>query len=61
MTIATAIFFPARATLKEAVAEAVQNRPPRCELATDGKRVAWLPRIVPGWFPINAAVFKEAA
>lgn len=59
---ADVIFFPRRKTLIEAVKEAMDyRREPGCKLATDGQQVAWLPRIIPGWFAIDAAVLKVAA
>lgn len=60
-SLACAIFFPPRQNMREAVAEAMQNRPARGELATDGRRVAWLPRVLPGWFPVSLDGLKEAA
>ena len=56
-----AIFFPPRTNMHEAIVEANGNRPARGRLATDGRCVAWLPHIPPGWYPINAAVMRRAA
>lgn len=57
---ADAVIMPARATLREAVFEAVaQQHEPTTRLYTDGKRLAWLPRRLPGWFRL--AVVEKAA
>jgi hypothetical protein len=62
MTIAAgadAVIFPLRDNFLEAMIEALENRPTRCCLYTNGERVAWLPREIPGWFRVGAAVIKE--
>lgn len=47
-------------TLLDAVKQAANDeRAASFVLATDGKRVVWLPSLLPGWFPIHAAVEKE--
>lgn len=59
---ADAIFFPVRENFLEAVQEALQSQcEPGCELATDGRRVAWLPRILPGWIPLPQSVCIKSA
>ena len=58
---AAAIFFPPRENFRAAIEEAMKHRPPQGELATDGRRMAWLPRLLPGWFPVSFAKLKEAA
>lgn len=65
MTIAPgadAVFLPPRENFLEAIQEALQlQHPPRARLYHDGRRCAWLPRRVAGWFPINSVIVKEAA
>ena len=38
---------------------AVAHRPD-CHLYTDGHRVAWLPRALPGWFKLAAIEIRDA-
>lgn len=53
---ADAIILPARENCRAAILEASRmQREPHCRLYTDGKRLAWLPRQIPGWFRIGAA------
>lgn len=60
MMVAT--FLPARENFLDAITEAVSHtHSPTAKLYHDGKRCAWLPRQLPGWHPINAAVVKVAA
>ena len=58
---ADAIFMPAVGTVRDAVtaALAVPHRP-ECRLYTDGRRVAWLPRALPGWFKLAAVELRDA-
>lgn len=59
---ADAIFFPVRENFLEAIEEALQMpREPACILATDGNRVAWLPRLIPGWFAAPQAINIKVA
>jgi hypothetical protein len=60
---AAAVFLPARATVREAIINALGvAHDPHCRLYTDGRRVAWLPRALPGWFKLGAAeIQREAA
>lgn len=59
---ADAVFLPARATVREAIAEAVAiPHEPHCRLFTDGRRVAWLPRALPGWFKLAGAEVQRRA
>jgi hypothetical protein len=34
---------------------------PACRLYTDGRRVAWLPRALPGWFKLGGAELQRRA
>ena len=58
---ADAIFLPQRETVRDSVnaALAVPHRP-ECRLYTDGRRVAWLPRALPGWFKLAAVEVRDA-
>lgn len=57
---ADAIFMPTRATVREAVIEALSvPREPSCRLYTDGRRVAWLPRKLPGWYKLAAVEVRD--
>ena len=52
---ADAVFLPERATVREAILDALGvPHEPHCRLYTDGRRVAWLPRALPGWFKLAA-------
>jgi len=53
---ATAVIFPARETLREAIVEALQKRlsDPRARLYQNGRQLAWLPQSKPGWFLVAA-------
>lgn len=52
---ADAVFLPAQNTVRAAIVAALAvPREPHCRLYTDGQRVAWLPRALPGWFKIAA-------
>lgn len=57
---ADAIFLPAVETVRAAVtaALAVPHRP-ECRLYTDGRRLAWLPRALPGWFKLAAVEVRD--
>lgn len=56
-----AVILPERAQLKPAMLEASRAvRDPSCKLYTDGHRLAWLPRRLPGWFRIGAADVLDA-
>jgi hypothetical protein len=58
---ADAVFLPARATVREAIVDAIGiPHEPSCRLYTDGHRVAWLPRPIPGWFRLAAAEVRDA-
>jgi hypothetical protein len=57
---AAAVFLPARATVREAILEALGvPHEPHCRLYTDGRRVAWLPRALPGWFKLAAVEIPQ--
>jgi len=61
---ADAVFLPERATVREAILDALGvPHKPHCRLYTDGRRVAWLPRALPGWFKLAAGEIplQEAA
>ena len=58
---ADAIILPARERCREAILEASRmQREPHCRLYTDGFRLAWLPKQIPGWFRIAAADIRDA-
>lgn len=58
---ADAIILPARENFRAAMLEASRLvREPHCKLYTDGRRLAWLPRALPGWFRIGAADLRDA-
>ena len=57
----TAVILPPREMLKPAMLEASRAvRDPACKLYTDGHRLAWLPRRLPGWFRIGAADVRDS-
>jgi hypothetical protein len=59
---ADAVFLPARDTVREAIVEAMRvPHEPACRLYTDGRRVAWLPRALPGWFKLGGAELQRMA
>lgn len=59
---ADAVFLPARATVRDAIIEAIgMPHEPHCRLYTDGRRVAWLPRALPGWFKLAGAEVQRRA
>lgn len=59
---ADAVFLPARANVREAIVEAMGvPHEPACRLYTDGHRVAWLPRALPGWFKLAGAELQRRA
>lgn len=56
-----AFILPPRDKLPPAMLEASRAvRDPSCKLYTDGHRLAWLPRRLPGWFRIGAADVRDA-
>ena len=58
---ASAIILPAQENCRDAILEASRmQRDPSCKLYTDGRRMAWLPRRLPGWFRIGAADVSDA-
>ncbi len=58
---ASAIILPAQENCRAAILEASRmQRDPSCKLYTDGRRMAWLPRRLPGWFRIAAADARDA-
>jgi hypothetical protein len=58
---ADAIILPARENCRAAILEASRmQREPSCKLYTDGHRLAWLPRSLPGWYRIAAADVRDA-
>lgn len=55
-----AVILPPAEQLRPAMLEASRaERDPSCKLYTDGHRLAWLPRRLPGWYRIGAAI-KQA-
>lgn len=52
----TAIFLPARANAFQAISEASRRQIAGAGLSlyTNGERLAWLPRPMPGWFRLGA-------
>jgi hypothetical protein len=57
-----AIIFPVKGDFLGAIRRALQASVDMTwELFTDGERIAWLPRRMPGWFPIHRATIREAA
>ena len=56
---AAAVIFPVQPNFLAAIEATLECRPPQACLYTDGERVAWLPRALPGWFRIHAAIRKE--
>ena len=58
---ALAVILPPRERLLPAMLEASRAaRDPSCKLYTDGHRLAWLPKRMPGWFRIAAADVRDA-
>lgn len=58
---AAAIILPPMTQLRPAMLEASRVvRDPSCKLYTDGHRLAWLPKPMPGWFRIGAADVRDA-
>ena len=56
----TAVILPPRDRISDAIVEASRAiRPPQSKLYTDGHRVGWLPRPLPGWFRIGAADLQD--
>lgn len=56
-----AVILPPRDQLKPAMLEASRAvRDPSCKLYTNGHRLAWLPKRMPGWFRIGAADVRDA-
>lgn len=57
----TAVILPPQENFRLAMLEASRAvRDPSCKLYTDGHRVAWLPRPLPGWYRIGAADVRDA-
>lgn len=57
-----AIFYAPRANFLDAIKEAQKDQSSvACGLFCDGRRLAWLPRQLPGWFRISYASIKEVA
>lgn len=57
----TAVILPPRDKLHPAMLEASRAvRDQSCKLYTDGHRLAWLPKRMPGWFRIGAADVRDA-
>ena len=57
-----AVILPPADQLRPAMLEASRaERDPSCKLYTDGQRVAWLPRALPGWFKIAGAELHRRA
>lgn len=57
-----AIIVPIKGSFIGAIREALlASADMTWELFTDGDNVAWLPRRMPGWFPIHPATIDEAA
>ena len=57
----TAILFPDCENIHAAVAEAMRHPPAKALLATDGKRVAWLPRISTADIPSTPSPSRRVA
>lgn len=58
---AAAIILPCRENVRAAMLEASRAvRGPDCKLYTDGKRLAWLPQRLPGWYRIGGADVRDA-
>lgn len=56
-----AVILPEREQIKPAMIEAGRAvRDPACKLYTNGHRLAWLPRRLPGWYRIGAADVRDA-
>ena len=57
-----AVILPPRDRIRDAIVEDSRAvRSPECKLYTDGHRVGWLPRPLPGWFPLGGIVKEKAA
>lgn len=57
----SAVIFPPRDKLRLAMIEASRAKhDPACRLYTDGFRLAWLPRPLPGWFRIGSIEVRDA-
>lgn len=57
----TAVILPPQENFRLAMLEASRAvRDPSCKLYTDGHRVAWLPRPLPGWYRIGAVDVRDA-
>lgn len=55
-----AVILPPQDMLRPAMLEASRvAHDPSCKLYTDGHRLAWLPRRLPGWYRIGATI-KQA-
>lgn len=53
----TAVILPERESCLAALQEArATAHAPQCRLYSNGKRMAWLPRRLPGWFPFGGSV-----
>jgi len=58
---ADAIILPACENFRMAMLDASRAvRPPNAKLYTNGHRLAWLPRPLPGWYRIGAADVRDA-
>lgn len=52
-----AVILPPADQLRPAMLEASRAaRDPACKLYTDGHRLAWLPRRLPGWYRLGGAI-----
>ena len=52
-----AVILPPQDMLRPAMLEASRAvRDPSCKLYTDGHRLAWLPRRLPGWYRLGGAI-----
>lgn len=52
-----AVIFPHRANAIDAIAEAMESRhAPDAQLYTNGDRLAWLVRPIPGWMKFGATL-----
>ena len=61
MTI-TAVILPCRDNFRHAIEEAIlTDHQIQAKLYTDGERVAWLPRKMPGWFRVGAIEHRSEA
>ena len=56
-----AVILPPQDMLRPAMLEASRAaRDPSCKLYTDGHRLAWLPRRLPGWYRLGGASVRDA-